>query len=417
MERRVLTNKPAVAATGLDARLAALLARHRPGFSLAAEFYTEPAIYALELERVVYRNWILAGHESEWSAQGDYRAVAAGAESAIIVRGTDGELRAFANVCRHRGSRICLDDAGRADALTCPYHGWRYALDGELTHAREMPDGFERRRYGLKALPLALVHGLVFVAFAAPPSLAAARDALREPMAWFGFESLRVAARRRYEIPANWKLAIENYQECYHCAPAHPEYAARHTLMLAPKRRARLQADMRERFTGAGLRELEVDRIDTRAPDGQTGFGYSRTALFDGYLTGSRDGKPVAPLLGELTDYDSGASDFSFGGANFLLAYSDHVVAYVFTPVDHQNAALTVIWFVKAGAEAGRDYDESELTWLWDHTTRQDIEIITNNARGVRSQFHEPGPLSTMEAALGNWLDWYLTELAREEPA
>lgn len=406
-----------MAEPGPDAELAALLARRRPGYSLAADFYTDPAIYALELERIVYRNWILAGHASEWQAPGDYRSVAAAAESAIVVRGTDGELRAFANVCRHRGSRICLDDGGRADALICPYHGWRYALDGTLINAREMSVDFDRTPFGLKPLPLSVVHGLVFVAFAEPPPLSAARDALAEPMSWFGFESLQVAVRRRYAIPANWKLAIENYQECYHCAPAHPEYATRHTLMLAPKRRARLQAGMRARFAGSGLRELEVDRIDTHAPAGQTGFGYSRTALFDGHLTGSRDGKPVAPLLGALGDYDGGASDFSFGGSNFLLAYSDHVVAYVFTPVDQHNAELTVIWLVRGDAEPGRDYDEAELTWLWDRTTRQDVGIIANNARGVASRFHEPGPLSTMEAALGNWLDWYLAELAGEDAA
>lgn len=403
-----------MAETAADARLAALLAGHRPGFSLAAGFYTDPDVYALELERVVYRNWILAGHVSEWRAPGDYRSVAAAAESAVVLRGADGELRAFANVCRHRGSRVCLEEAGRADALICPYHGWRYALDGELTHAREMPEDFDRTPYGLRPLPLALVHGLVFVAFAEAPPLSAAREALEEPMRWFGFDSLQVAARRRYAIPANWKLAIENYQECYHCAPAHPEYAARHTLMLGPTRRARVQAGMRARFAGAGLRELDVDRIDTRAPAGQMGFGYGRTAMFDGYLTGSRDGKPVAPLLGELGDYDGGASDFSFGGCNFLLAYSDHVVAYAFTPVDQHNAALTVIWLVREGAEAGSDYDEAELTWLWDRTTQQDIEIVANNARGVASRFHEPGPLSTMETALGNWLDWYLAELACE---
>ncbi len=394
-----------------EARLKALLNRRRPGFSLEADFYTDPDIYALELRRVVYRNWTLAGHVSEWRVPGDYRSVAVAAESAIVLRGTDGRLRAFANVCRHRGSRICLDEAGRADALTCPYHGWRYATDGQLTHARDMPDDFDRTPYGLKPLPLAEVHGLVFVAFADAPPLTAARDALAEPMRWFGFEDLEVAARRRYAIPANWKLAIENYQECYHCATAHAEYAARHTLMLAPRRRARVQQGMQSRLVAAGLEDLAVDRIDTRAPAGQTGFGYSRTALFDGYLTGSRDGKPVAPLLGKLAGYDGGASDFSFGGCNFLLAYSDHVVAYVFTPVDQHNAALSVLWLVKRGAEAGRDYDEAGLTWLWDRTTEQDIEIICNNARGLHSQHYEPGPLSTMERALAEWLEWYLAEL------
>ena len=396
----------------IEARLKAEVARHRPGYALPAGFYTDPGIYELELERVVYRNWILAGHLSEFRQAGDFKTVAVARESALIVRGEDGELRAFANVCRHRGSRVCLEPAGQTRRFACPYHGWVYGLDGNLAAARDMPAGFDRSEYPLIELPLELVHGLVFVAFSSsPPPLSSARRELERPMRWFGFESLKLAASRSYAIPANWKLAIENYQECYHCATAHPEYARRHTLMLSRGRRQRVQHGMTGKLAEAGLGALEVDRIDTAAPPGETGYGYSRTALFDGYLTGSRDGQPLAPLLGELRDFDGGASDFSFGGFSFLLAYSDHVVAYVFTPVEHDACSLTVYWYVRGDAEEGRDYDRAELTWLWHSTTLEDLKIIENNWRGVRSRHYRPGPLSTMEAAQRNYLDWLLAEL------
>ena len=134
--------------------------------------------------------------------------------------------------------------------------------------------------------------------------------------------------------------------------------------------------------------------------------------MFEGYLTGSREGEPVAPLLGDFSDYDGGASDFSFGGFSFLLAYSDHVVAYVFTPVDHGNVLCRVYWLVRNDAEAGSDYDVDQITWLWDVTTKADLEIIQNNARGIASRYYTPGPFSGMENAEQNWVSWVLRELA-----
>ena len=162
-----------------------------------------------------------------------------------------------------------------------------------------------------------------------------------------------------------------------------------------------------------GLRDIEIDYIDTAARPGEIGYGYSRTALFDGYLTGSKEGKPVAPLLGEITDYDGGASDFSFGAFSFLLAYSDHVVGYVFTPVDHLNSKCDIYWFVRDDAEEGKDYDVDELTWLWDVTTEADKTIIVNNWKGVSSRFYQPGPFSGMERAERVYIEWILQELAR----
>jgi Rieske 2Fe-2S family protein len=409
-------NRDAERRTAALARVRELAALRQPRHALDQAFYVDPDIYALELERIIYRHWFLAGHESEWSEPGSFRRFDVAQESAVIVRGDDGELAAFANVCRHRGSRVCLEPEGRARQLSCPYHGWKYALDGSLTAARDMPDGFDHAEFGLKRVALETVHGLVFVAFSeAPPPLTSARRDLARPMRWFGFESMRVACRKTYVIDANWKLAVENYQECYHCATAHRTYATRHTLMLAPNKRKHLQEAMRDRLAAAGLELLEIDRIDSRAPTGETGYGYSRTALFEGYLTGSRDGQPLAPLLGELKDFDGGGSDFTFGPFNFLLAYSDHVVAYVFYPVSQTESKLDVLWLVRGDAEEGRDYDLDALTWLWHETTLEDLRIIQENWLGVQSKYYEPGPFSELEQAESVYVDWLVGELLVED--
>ncbi len=391
-----------------------LVASYQRGYSLEQRFYTDADIYERELERVVHRTWIMAGHVSEFAEAGDFKVFNVGGESAIIVRGSAGELKAFANVCRHRGSLVCLDHEGTTDKFTCPYHGWMYDIDGNLTAARAMPDGFDKSSHSLNPVSLAEVHGLVFISFTDnPPSLDGAIKDLEEPMAMFDFANLKVAARRDYDIPANWKLSVENYTECYHCAPSHPEYAAMHTLMLDDDKKARVQQHMEERMESCGLRNIDIDYVDIKARPGELGYGYSRTALFKKYLTGSRDGKPVAPLLGELTDYDGGASDFSLGPLSYLLAYSDHVVSYVFTPIDHHSSRCEITWFVRGDAEEGKDYDVDELVWLWDITTHADKEIIVNNSKGVHSRYYKPGPLSDMEDLQQDFIDWYIREMQR----
>ena len=391
-----------------------LIAAQKPGYSLDQRFYTDPDIYEFELERVINRNWILAGHQSELPDAGDFKVFRVARDSAIIVRSRDGSIKAFANVCRHRGSLVCLEQKGNAKKFTCPYHGWMYDTDGNLSAARNMPDDFDMASHGLHKVSLEIVHGLMFVCFSdSPPSIENCRKDLAEPMAMFGFEDLQVAAYKDYAIPANWKLSIENYQECYHCATAHPDYARMHTLMLDRKKRERVQDHMLEKMPTCGLREIDIDYVDTAARPGEIGYGYSRTALFEGYKTGSEDGEPLAPLLGDLSDYDGGASDFSFGAFSFLLAYSDHVVAYVFTPVDINNSKCEIYWLVRGDAIAGKDYDVDKLTWLWDVTTEADKTIIVNNFRGVQSHYYQPGPFSGMESAERSYIEWILQEMQR----
>ena len=391
-----------------------LIASHKPGHSLDQRFYTDPVIYDLEIQKIVNRNWILAGHVSQLPEPGDFKVLNVGQESAIIVRGKDGNLKGFANVCRHRGSLVCLEQQGHVDNFTCPYHGWMYDIDGNLAAARNMDADFDKSTHGLKPVSVGEIHGLVFVCFDEnPPSLEGATRDLEEAMEMFDFANLKVAAQKSYEIPANWKLSIENYQECYHCANAHPEYALMHTMMLDDDKRARASGHMFERMEACGIKDIEIDHVDGAARPGEIGFGYGRTAMFNRYKTGSLGGEPVAPLLGSIKGYDGGQADFSFGPFSFLLAYNDHVVGYVFTPIDHKNSNCEVYWLVRGDAQEGTDYDLDKLTWLWDVTTKADKEIISNNSKGVHSKYYQPGPFSRMEDLESGYVEWILSELQR----
>jgi phenylpropionate dioxygenase-like ring-hydroxylating dioxygenase large terminal subunit len=391
-----------------------LIAGQKPGHSLDQRFYTDPEIYDLEIEKIVNRNWILAGHASQLPESGDFKVLNVAQESAIIVRGKDGKLKGFANVCRHRGSLVCLEEQGHADKFMCPYHGWMYDIDGNLTAARNMKGDFDMSTHGLKSVSIGEIYGLILVCFDDnPPSLEGAIRDLEEPMGMYDFENLKLAAQQSYAIPANWKLSIENYQECYHCAAAHPEYALMHTMMLDDEKRERASGHMYERMEACGIKDIYIDHVDSAARPGEIGFGFARTAMFSKFKTGSQGGQPVAPLLGSITGYDGGQADLSFGPFSFLLAYNDHVVCYVFTPVDHNNSNCEIYWLVRGDAEEGKDYDVDELTWLWDVTTMADKEIIVNNSKGVHSKYYEPGPFSGMEDLEQIYIEWILAELQR----
>ena len=130
-------------------------------------------------------------------------------------------------------------------------------------------------------------------------------------------------------------------------------------------------------------------------------------------LTGSREGKPLARLLGVIKDFDGGTTDFQIGPVTFALAYCDHVVIYRFTPLSANSTECDISWLVNSAAEDGRDYDRKELTWLWDVTTIADKKIIECNQAGVSSRFYKPGPYSEMEHFTARFANWYLDTLRR----
>ncbi|MFT6676683.1 MAG: Rieske 2Fe-2S family protein [Sulfitobacter sp.] len=392
--------------------IAALVAAHQPGFALQQAFYRSSAIFAKDMENVFHQEWQLAGHLSEIPNEGDYFLFELLAESIIIVRGKAGRVRALANVCRHRGSRVCLEPRGNTRRFTCPYHAWVFNLDGSLFSARMLDEKHDRSTLGLKPVAVEVFHGLIYVSLSEnPSSFATLRRELDPILAPFGLERTKIAHRENYPVGANWKLLVENYNECYHCTAAHPEFARSHVIHMDADRVAPLNAEMDTRSKSAGVPRAYLDRTGVKRPDGSPDYSYNRYALFDGFLTGSADGAALAPLLGDLSGYDSGASDVYVGILNPMLVYCDHVMLYRFVPVDKETSIQEIIWLVHEDAQAGRDYDLERLKWLWDVTTIADKQIIENNQRGVNSKFYQPGPLVDMESFTQRFIEAYLETL------
>lgn len=195
--------------------------------TLPREYYQSEAIYQEEVEKIFHRRWILACREEEIPTPGDFVVVPVGEESIIVVHDKDDAIRAHFNVCRHRGTRICAGEHGHFEAgrITCPYHAWQYDLSGRLEAAplmKEVP-GFDRADYSLFGAHVALWGGFVFINLAeAPVSFESELGPLLGKFQDWRLPELRIAHRIEYRLQCNWKIILQNYQECYHCPGVHP---------------------------------------------------------------------------------------------------------------------------------------------------------------------------------------------------
>ncbi|MEO0751342.1 MAG: aromatic ring-hydroxylating dioxygenase subunit alpha [Pseudomonadota bacterium] len=391
-----------------------LLSHHRAGHALARGFYTSSAIYEEDIKTYWNQTWIWVGHVCQLPKNGSFFRFDYGPESLIIARDRKGEVGAFINVCRHRGARVCTEAVGRTHSFSCPYHAWVYELNGDLRAAREMDEGFDRASHGLLKAHIRILEGLIFVSTAeAPPEIDTVLDELTPRIKPFGLERLRIAHEASYPVPANWKLAVENYFECYHCGPAHLDYSQSHSLKDPASMTPELMGAMGEACVAAGLEpEVHFMRTADTAPRGIEAYT-GRYPLYPGYKTGSESGDLVAPLLGDLKAPFNGAHDLQLGVLNNLLIYSDHVVGYRFVPRGIQETDIQMVWYVREDAVEGEDYDLEALTWLWHVTTLDDERIIRVNQEGVNSYHFRPGPLSQMEEFMHGFYDSYLGMLRR----
>jgi phenylpropionate dioxygenase-like ring-hydroxylating dioxygenase large terminal subunit len=389
--------------------ISALVDSHIPGRALAQEFYTDADIYERDIDEIFLKSWLYAGHSSEIPNVGDWFLFELAGESVIIVRSTESEINAILNVCRHRGSKICIENKGCAKKLVCRYHAWVYELDGQLRAAAHMAEDFDKSALSLKKIHCELLEGMIYVSFSEQPAaFGPVREAMSEVLRPYNLDKAKVAHRETYPIKANWKLSLENYTECYHCSPSHPEYSRGHSLAKPEARSVDLMDEVMTRAEECGLSAKTISRLFDNAVGFGADYSYERYPMWRGHITGSEDGQPVAPLMGDIKAYDGGTTDFQVGPITFALAYCDYVVIYRFTPVTVDTSECDITWLVNGDAQEGRDYDKDKLVWLWDVTTDADKRIIENNSKGVNSRYFVPGPLSTMEEMTGDFQEWYI---------
>ena len=385
-----------------------LIASQQPGHALQQGFYRSAEIFEKEMQRIFLKSWLYVGHHSQVPEIGDFFVFHIAGESIIIVRSADDQINALINVCRHRGSRVCLEEQGNAARFVCPYHAWTYDLEGNLKGAPQVMDTIDISKYPLRCVKLENFHGMVFINFDESADFELIVADLDAPLAPYDIANTKIAHRQNYPIDSNWKLAVENLCECDHCIPAHPEFAVGHGGARPKEKVADLKKAVISRANACGLTSEMLDvSWDTSQPIGLD-RDFDRYPLLKGHVTGSPDGKPVAPLLGTIKDYDGGATDLQIGPVSYGLLYCDHVVLYRFTPTAIDATDCEVTWLVRDSAVEGQDYKLDDLIWLWDVTTIADKRIIQNNQCGVNSRFFVPGPFTPMEAYTQRFTEWYL---------
>ena len=386
--------------------------------TLPRRFYTDPDFYRAEVDRFFFTRWICAGRADQIPRAGDYFTRTLGDESLIITRDGSGALHALFNVCRHRGTRLCEQPEGHfVDRIQCPYHNWTYDLEGRLLAAPHMAPGFCKDEYPLHRAGCEVWDGHVFIhlgsalaalpagpdaalkgprytdeppappalpgppALPALPALSEQLKGLPERFAAWQMGDLRLGRRIVYDVKANWKLIVLNYNECLHCPNLHP---ALHKL---------------HHYLGA----------DNHAP----------TACYCGGAMGFRDGVETMSMDGtRRRDYLPGLNEAQRHQVvyytiypNLLLSlHPDYVMTHTLWPRAHDRTEIVCEWHFHPRELARPDFQADDAVEFWDRTNREDWWISEQSQAGINSRVYQPGPYSDREELL-----WSFDEIVRRE--
>jgi Rieske 2Fe-2S family protein len=362
--------------------------------TLPAGAYTDAAWFAREMDGVFGRMWLAAGRADALSGAGAFvRRDVAGA-SVLIVRGGDGSIQAFHNVCRHRGTRLCTADAGAFHgSIQCPYHAWTYGLDGRLLAAPQMDEvaGFDRAEYPLRRVACETWDGHVFINLStlsavagsgAPEPLAAQLGELPARFAPWRMHDLRLARRIEYDIATNWKLVVQNYNECLHCPVIHPLLNRMH------------------HYLGA-------DNVPSTGTYCGGAMGFK-----DGIETLSTDGKRRRAVLPGLAARDREQVNYFAIYPNFLLTlHPDYMMTITIWPQDCGRTKLIAEWHFHPDEMAKPDFVFEDAIEFWDRTNREDWAISEQSYLGISSRGYVPGPYSEREKQLWEFDQFVLSRV------
>ena len=350
--------------------------------ALAPHFYSSPEIFAQEARHIFCKEWFCVGRRDQIPDKGDCLRVDVAGESAIVLRGRDGGLSAFYNVCRHRGSQLvranALPDIGDpaavrstkvGAAVVCPYHAWSYNLDGSLRAAPfvQFDSTCPKEKFSLVPVALETWGGFIFLNFSdRPPPLAPQVEKAIKMLGRYPFEDLRRGAQLVYDVRANWKVILENYNECYHCGPVHPELC---TLVPAFREQG-----------GAGL--AWEDGIPHRTGAWTfTASGDSKRAPFPGLSETEKThhkGEVVYPNL-------------------LLSAAAEHIAAFTLWPKGPDFTRIACEFLFHESEVAKPGFDPGDVVDFWDIVNRQDWYVCEGVQTGMQSRGFRGGYYAPME--------------------
>ena len=367
------------------------LAKLEPG--LPASWYHDPAHYRRELEAFWYGRWIAVAREEELPRPGDWRVIRLGSQQVLLLKDQEGKTQAFHNVCRHRGSVLCTGESGTFPRarITCPYHAWTYDLEGRLVatpRRMETPD-FRREDFPLRAVAAGTWGGFVFVNVDGNAGdLSSAVSALDGRFERYSFDKLRIGKRIVADVKANWKLLCENFSECFHCPPVHPELC-------------RVVSAYRE--AGAwGLDEAHTVGPQF-APGAQTLTmdGTSRLSPFENLSEEERRTVYIPEMLPPNL---------------FLNVHPDYVNAHMMFPTGPESVRIVYDWLFEARSLPIAGDDLAHYVALWDLTNRQDAGNCEWQQQGLHARAFGHGVYVPQEFDVHRFAQWVREGLDRARP-
>ncbi|GAA2093861.1 aromatic ring-hydroxylating dioxygenase subunit alpha [Streptomyces albiaxialis] len=359
--------------------------------TLPGRYYTDPELFRREQQQLFETEWFCAVRSADLDRPGAYRTVRVGAESVLITRNRKGELRAFLNVCRHRGAQLCTEESGTVRrALQCPYHAWTYDLDGKLTAAPNLTrmTDVDRGEYGLHGVHLREWLGYGWVCLAPePPSFeetvmgdVAGRLGGTDVIGHYGIEALALGTRHTYDVAANWKLIIENFMECYHCATIHPELT-----------------EVLPEFADGFAAQFYVGHGPEFAEEAQ-GFTVDGSAGFD-------------RLPGVPDSHDRRYYAITIRPQVFVNLVPDHVIVHRMFPLAEDRTVVECDWLyapevVESGADVSRSVE------LFHRVNLQDFAACERTQPAMSSRaYRNGGVLVPSEHHIGEFHAWVTERL------
>ena len=342
---------------------------------LPPEVFHDPAILAYEQEAWFAKEWLCVGREEDAAETGSFFLTEIAGEHLIVVRGNDGALRGFYNVCRHRGATIVEAQCGRLARFQCPYHAWIYDLEGRLRPPRDTNDlaDFDPAEHGLVPVGLTVWQGFVLLNLdpAAEPFAQTIGD-LPEYLQRYDLAVLRRALRIDYDVKANWKAIIENYSECYHCPGVHPE-----------------------------LNKITPYNLGAWLPSTGPWNGSWMEVIGD-YETLSTDGATHGrPDLPGTQPEDHKRVYYFVVWPNLLMSlHPDYLMTHRVIPIEPGRTQVICEWFFSPEAMADPAFDPSDAVEFWDLTNRQDWHVCELQQVGTGSRAYTPGRYSTIESGV-----------------
>ncbi|MCP3801488.1 aromatic ring-hydroxylating dioxygenase subunit alpha [Allokutzneria sp. A3M-2-11 16] len=360
--------------------------------TLPGRDYTDPETFRREQERIFERMWFCAIRVDELAKPGAFRTVQIGRESVIITRNRSGGLRAFLNICRHRGAKLCVQETGEVRRnFQCPYHAWTYDLDGKLIAApnlTKMPD-IDRTAYGLVGAHLREWLGYVWVCLAEePPSFE--DTVLREVVDRLGDEEsldryqvadLTLGKRITYDVRANWKLIVENFMECYHCATIHPE-----------------------------LTEVLPEFADGYAAQYYVGHGAEFAEEAKGFTVDGSEG--FGRLPGIADEQDRRYYAITIKPQVFVNMVPDHIIVHRMFPLATDRTVVECDWLYSPEVvRSGRDVSRS--VELFHRVNQQDFDACERCQPAMDSRaYRSGGVLVPSEHHIGEFHKWVVERTA-----